>query len=232
MFITQIFASYLALFVRRRRAAQRSPGALFFALAIGAIASTAAGIATTAHANIYSFTDDKGVVHFSNMPHLDKRYRLVYRIPTDAALRPNAWSPKGPRTVDIEKYVPIINSAAKAYGLDPKLVHAVIRAESGYNPNALSPKGAVGMMQLIPATAQRFGVRNSSDPTENIHGGSRYLSELLKMFNGNTELALAAYNAGENAVIRAGNRIPPYAETMAYVPKVMSFYKSAELARF
>jgi soluble lytic murein transglycosylase-like protein len=185
-----------------------------------------------AQANIYSFTDDKGVVHFSNLPHLDKRYRLVYRIPTDVSLRPNAWSPKGPKTVDIAKYIPIIDSAAKTYGLDPKLVHAVIRAESGYNPNALSPKGAMGMMQLIPATAQRFGVRNANDATENIHGGSRYLSELLKMFNGNTELALAAYNAGENAVIRAGNRIPPYPETMAYVPKVMGFYQSVDLTRF
>jgi soluble lytic murein transglycosylase-like protein len=187
---------------------------------------------TASIANIYSFTDDRGVVHFSNLPHLDKRYRMVYRIPTAANLRPNAWSSKGPSSVDIGKYIPIIDSAARAYGLDPKLVHAVIRAESGYNPNALSPKGAVGMMQLIPATAQRYGVRNSNDPTENIHGGSRYLSDLIKMFNGNVELALAGYNAGENAVIRAGNRIPPYAETMAYVPKVMGFYRSVDLTRF
>ena len=201
------------------------------AVAVMTVALVAAS-SGTAVANIYSFTDDQGVVHFSNMPHLDKRYRLVYRIPTDEAQRPNAWSPKGPKTVDIAKYIPIIDAAAKANGLDPKLVHAVIRAESGYNPNALSPKGAIGMMQLIPATAARFGVRNANDPTENINGGSRYLSELLKMFNGNVELALAGYNAGENAVIRAGNRVPPYAETMAYVPKVLGFYKSVDLTRF
>ena len=185
-----------------------------------------------ASANIYAFKDENGVTHFSNLPHLDKRYKLVYRIPTSAQFRPNAWSPSGPRVVDIEKLVPIIANAAKLNGLDAKLVHAVIRAESGYNENALSPKGAVGLMQLIPATAQRYGVTNSRDPTENISGGTRYLRDLLKMFNGDVELALAGYNAGENAVIRAGNRIPPYPETMAYVPKVLSFYRSPDVSRF
>ena len=87
-------------------------------------------------------------------------------------------------------------------------------------------------MQLIPATAQRYGITNLSDPAENIAAGTRYLRDLLKMFNGNVELALAGYNAGENAVIRAGNRIPPYPETMAYVPKVMGLYKTVDLKRF
>ena len=183
-------------------------------------------------ANIYSFKDDTGIVHFSNLPHLDKRYKLVYRIPVSMQSRPNAWSPNGPKAVDISKLVPIIDDAARLHGLDPKLIHAVIRAESGYNAGAMSPKGAVGLMQLIPSTAQRYGVNNIHDPTENIFGGARYLRDLLKMFNGDMELALAGYNAGENAVIRAGNRIPPYPETMAYVPKVMSFYKSVDLKRF
>ena len=183
-------------------------------------------------ANIYSFTDEKGVVHFSNLPHLDKRFRMVYRIPTTADMRPNAWSASGPVTIDIGKYVPIIANAAKVNGLDPKLIHAVIRAESGYNARALSPKGAVGLMQLIPATAQRYGVANINDPSDNIHGGTRYLRDLLTMFNGNVELALAGYNAGENAVIRAGHRIPNYPETMAYVPKVMNFYRTVDLSRF
>jgi soluble lytic murein transglycosylase-like protein len=183
-------------------------------------------------ANIYAFKDENGVTHFSNLPHLDRRYKLVYRIPTSAQFRPNAWSPSGPRVVDIEKLVPIIANAARMHGLDAKLVHAVIRAESGYNENAVSPKGAVGLMQLIPATAERYGVTNSRDPAENISGGTRYLRDLLKMFNGNVELALAGYNAGENAVIRAGNRVPPYPETMAYVPKVLSFYRSPDLNRF
>ena len=185
-----------------------------------------------AAANIYAFKDEKGVTHFSNLPHLDKRFKLVYKIPVAPNLRPNAWSASGPRVVDIEKLVPIIAEAARAHGLDAKLIHAVIRAESGYNENAVSSKGAVGLMQLIPATAQRYGVVNSYDPTQNIAGGTRYLRDLLKMFNGNVELALAGYNAGENAVIRAGNRIPPYPETMAYVPKVLTFYRSPEVSRF
>ena len=186
----------------------------------------------TVEANIYSFKDEKGVTHFSNLPHLDRRYKLVYRIPTSGAMRPNAWSTRAPAYVDFSRLIPIINDAARTHGLDPKLVHAVIRAESGYNANAVSPKGAVGLMQLIPATAQRYGVQDSYDPSQNIYGGTRYLRDLLKMFNGNMELAIAGYNAGENAVIRAGNRIPPYPETMAYVPKVMGFYRSPDLNRF
>jgi soluble lytic murein transglycosylase-like protein len=181
--------------------------------------------------NIYSFRDEKGVTHFSNLPHLDRRYKLVYRIPTTGAYRPNAWSVRAPSIVEFSRLIPIINDAARANGVDPKLVHAVIRAESGYNANATSNKGAMGLMQLIPATAQRYGVNDSYDPRQNIEGGTRYLRDLLKMFNGNMELALAGYNAGENAVIRAGNRIPPYAETQAYVPKVLHFYRSPDLAK-
>lgn len=199
-----------------------------------AVGLAAAALLTTsqASANIYAFKDENGVTHFSNLPHLDKRFKLVYRIPTSLQMRPNAWSASGPKVVDIEKLVPIIANAARMHGLDAKLVHAVIRAESGYNEHAISARGAVGLMQLIPATAQRYGVVNSHDPTENISGGTRYLRDLLKMFNGDVELALAGYNAGENAVIRAGHRIPPYPETMAYVPKVLQFYRSPEVSRF
>lgn len=185
-----------------------------------------------ANANIYSFRDENGVTHFSNLPHLDKRYKLVYRIPVSGQYRPNAWSASGPSAVEFSRLVPIIDNAAKAHGVDPKLIHAVIRAESGYNANAVSSKGAVGLMQLIPATAQRYGVRDSYDPAQNLAGGVRYLRDLLTMFNGNLELAIAGYNAGENAVVRAGNRIPPYPETMAYVPKVLSFYRSPDVSRF
>ncbi len=203
-------------------------------MAICLLLSTAAcpAVAQNSVANIYSFRDEDGVVHFSNLPHLDRRYKLVYRIPTSGAMRPNAWSANAPTTVDIAKYVPLIDVAAKTHGMDPKLIHAVIRAESGYNARAVSAKGAIGLMQLIPATAQRYGITDLSDPAENITAGTRYLRDLLKMFNGNVELALAGYNAGENAVIRAGNRIPPYPETMAYVPKVMGLYKTVDLKRF
>ena len=199
-------------------------------LSVAAVAC--AFVAGTASANIYSFRDENGVTHFSNLPHLDKRYKLVYRIPVSGQYRPNAWSANGPSAVDISRLVPIINDMARAHGVDAKLIHAVIRAESGYNANALSPKGAVGLMQLIPATAQRYGVQDSYDPAQNLAGGVRYLRDLLTMFNGNLELAIAGYNAGENAVVRAGNRIPPYPETMAYVPKVMGFYRSPDLKRF
>ena len=218
-----------------REAASRRDGSHFAALGrVFVLGLLAAALLTAvdSRANIYAFKDENGVTHFSNLPHLDRRYKLVYRIPTSAQFRPNAWSPSGPRVVDIERLVPIIANAARMHGLDAKLVHAVIRAESGYNENAVSPKGAVGLMQLIPATAERYGVINSRDPAENISGGTRYLRDLLKMFNGNVELALAGYNAGENAVIRAGNRVPPYPETMAYVPKVLSFYRSPDLNRF
>ena len=203
-------------------------------MVLAAVGLAAAALLTTTHAsaNIYAFKDENGVTHFSNLPHLDKRFKLVYRIPTSLQMRPNAWSASGPKVVDIEKLVPIIANAARMHGLDAKLVHAVIRAESGYNEHAISARGAVGLMQLIPATAQRYGVVNSHDPTENISGGTRYLRDLLKMFNGDVELALAGYNAGENAVIRAGHRIPPYPETMAYVPKVLQFYRSPEVSRF
>lgn len=199
-----------------------------FCIGVIACALSAASVS----ANIYSFRDENGVTHFSNMPHLDRRYKLVYRIPVAGQFRPNAWSANGPSAVDISRLVPIINNMARAHGVDAKLIHAVIRAESGYNANALSPKGAVGLMQLIPATAQRYGVQDSYDPAQNLAGGVRYLRDLLTMFNGNMELAIAGYNAGENAVVRAGNRIPPYPETMAYVPKVMGFYRSPDLSRF
>ena len=202
--------------------------------ALAVLGLVAAALLTTmdATANIYAFKDENGITHFSNLPHLDRRFKLVYRIPVSEQLRPNAWSTSGPKVVDIEKLVPIIANAARMHGLDARLVHAVIRAESGYNENAVSSRGAVGLMQLIPATAQRYGVINSYDPAENILGGTRYLRDLLKLFNGNIELALAGYNAGENAVIRAGNRVPPYPETMAYVPKVLNFYRSPEVSRF
>jgi soluble lytic murein transglycosylase-like protein len=123
------------------------------------------------------------------------------------------------------RYAVHIQEAARVNNLDPALLHAVIRAESGYNPGAISPKGAVGLMQLMPETARRYSVRNRWDPLQNIHGGARYLSDLLRLFNNDLRLAVAAYNAGEQAVMKHGNRIPPYAETMAYVPRVLTYYR-------
>jgi soluble lytic murein transglycosylase-like protein len=118
----------------------------------------------------------------------------------------------------------LVEEAARRYGVDPMLLHAVINAESGYNQEAVSPKGALGLMQLMPATALRFGVTNVLDPRENLKAGARYLSWLLKRFGGDLELALAGYNAGEQAVVRAGYRIPANDETTHYVPKVLNNY--------
>jgi soluble lytic murein transglycosylase-like protein len=120
-------------------------------------------------------------------------------------------------------YTPHIAQIARKYSLDPMLLHAVISAESAFNPRARSPKGAMGLMQLMPATARRFGVYNAWDPFANIEGGARYLRWLLDQFKDH-RLALAAYNAGEGAVMRYGNRIPPYPETRTYVTRVQRFY--------
>ncbi|HZZ92326.1 MAG TPA: transglycosylase SLT domain-containing protein [Usitatibacter sp.] len=193
---------------------------------IFATAFAAFGLARPALADIFSFKDEKGVMHFTNMPD-DKRYKLVRR---EAGVAPTASQLAFggpvymPSAADIARYSAIIDTAARAHGVDSALVHAVISAESGYNKSAVSRTGARGLMQLMPATAERYGVQNIMDPTENIVAGVKYLRDLLQMFQGNLELTVAAYNAGENAVIRAGNRVPPYAETMGYVPKVLAFY--------
>lgn len=119
----------------------------------------------------------------------------------------------------------LVEKTADEHQVDPKLVHAIIQVESGYNSNAVSNKGAEGLMQLIPATAERYGVQNSFNPRQNIEGGVSYLKYLLGLFKGNVPLTLAAYNAGENAVIKKGG-IPPYAETVNYVQRVTDLYNS------
>jgi soluble lytic murein transglycosylase-like protein len=201
---------------------KRSTAWMVFATTLAAV-----GLARPALADIYSFKDEKGVVHFTNLPD-DKRYRLVRREagnPTPAASVGFGAAVSMPSIADMRRFSAIVESAARANGVDSALVHAVISAESGYNPSAVSRTGARGLMQLMPATAERYGVQNIMDPTENIIAGVKYLRDLLAMFQGNMELAVAAYNAGENAVIRYGNKVPPYAETMGYVPKVLAFYR-------
>lgn len=126
-------------------------------------------------------------------------------------------------------YKATIEAACKKYNVDPALVRAVVHAESSFNPNAVSPVGAAGLMQLMPATANRFGVKNRFDPDQSINGGVEYLGFLLNLF-GEPKLAVAAYNAGENAVTRYGG-IPPYGETRAYVSKVMSLWTRYRLEK-
>jgi soluble lytic murein transglycosylase-like protein len=126
-----------------------------------------------------------------------------------------------------DRYAPLISAAAKRHGVDPNLVHAVIRAESAYRSRAKSHAGACGLMQLMPATAKRFGVRDIWDPEQNIEGGVAYLRFLQDLFAGDIRLALAAYNAGEGAVAKYGNRIPPYRETQTYVRRVLGYLGAA-----
>ena len=121
----------------------------------------------------------------------------------------------------------LVDKTAGRMQVDPKLVHAIIQVESGYNPRAVSRKGARGLMQLVPATAERFGVQNSFNPKQNIEGGVGYLKYLLDLFGGNLPLSLAAYNAGEHAVLRNGG-IPRYTETQDYVQRVTNLYGSQE----
>jgi soluble lytic murein transglycosylase-like protein len=120
-------------------------------------------------------------------------------------------------------YDRIIKDASELYGIKPSLIKAVIKTESNFNPNAVSKKGACGLMQLIPSTAERFGVGDIFDPRSNIYGGTKYLNYLMDFFKGDLSLVLAAYNAGENAVVKYNNKIPPYKETKNYVKKVLKF---------
>jgi soluble lytic murein transglycosylase-like protein len=182
--------------------------------------------ANLAEADIYSFTDDDGTVHLSNVP-VDDRYSLMISTPADSAERTPARMPI-PNGTARRRYDPLIRDAARRYKLDVALLHAVIAVESGYDPNAVSSKGAAGLMQLMPETAKRYGVGNVRDPRENIRAGAHYLKDLLALFHHDLRLALAAYNAGEDAVFRNGKRIPAYRETAAYVPRVMELYRKLQ----
>ena len=176
-----------------------------------------------AHADIFAFTDSNGVTHFSNVPS-DSRFKLMIAASPDPAASV-APGKKVDWLARSAKYDQAIAGAAKANTIQAALVRAVIVVESGFNPHAVSKRGAVGLMQLLPATARRYGVKDIYDPEQNIRAGTHYLSDLLTRFDSNLELALAAYNAGEEAVERYGRHIPPYAETLAYVPSVMRVYE-------
>ena len=184
-------------------------------------------VAGVCRADIYAYTDELGTTHFSNIPD-DPRYRLIVRAPIETpvgepadARRVSAWLA---RSAD---YDAAISRAAGAAKVRPELVRAVIVVESGFNPRAISRRGAVGLMQLLPATARRYGAFNAFDPEQNIRAGALYLSDLITRFGEKKlELVLAAYNAGEEAVERYGRHIPPYKETRAYVPNVLKMYRA------
>jgi soluble lytic murein transglycosylase-like protein len=199
---------------------------------LGVAAACIAAASGYANADIFRYVDQDGTVHFTNVP-TDSRYKLYLSTEKKPSAVAETLASRlyraFPKT-DRKKFHPWVLAAARAYQLDPALIHAVISAESGYNPLARSAKGARGLMQLMPETAKRYGVRNPLDPEQNIHGGAAYLSDLLRLFGNDMQLALAAYNAGEGAVVEYGYRIPPYRETIQYVPKVMAYYKRYQTA--
>jgi hypothetical protein len=201
--------------------------------------------ATWARAELWGYIDEQGVSHFAPR-RVDDRYQLFFKggtsldtVPIDPALRAAQEAlmrtPLYRRVVDhpnVRRYAALIDSQARAGALDPALVKAVIAVESGFEPAAVSPKGALGLMQVLPETGARYGLADDRrgtvaqkllDPAINVRIGARYLHDLLEMFDHDLALALAAYNAGEQAVREAGNRVPPFAETRDYVELVSQF---------
>jgi hypothetical protein len=200
-----------------------------------------------ARAEVWGYVDDKGVAHFSTEK-VDERYELFFRggesfdtnvgvatpravaVPSRSTSKLLAYFDISPSFKQVKHH---LREASREHDVDYELLQALIATESGFDPTAVSPKGAMGLMQIMPATAERYGVTGDSkspltkklfDPRTNVRTGARYLRDLLRMFPGQMELALAAYNAGEGAVQRAGNRIPNYRETQNYVKTVMQLY--------
>jgi soluble lytic murein transglycosylase-like protein len=181
--------------------------------------------ASVCRADIYAYTDRSGTTHFTDHPD-NSHYKLILHTPVEAATaqsadakRASAWLARS------AEYDAAISRAAGDAKVRPELVRAVIVVESGFNPRAISRRGAVGLMQLLPTTARRYGAFNAFDPEQNIFAGAHYLADLIARYGSEKlELVLAAYNAGEDAVEKYGRRIPPYKETQAYVPNVLRMY--------
>lgn len=213
---------------------------------VGLAAIFTLGFGCSAQADLWGYVDDNGVAHFATQP-LDSRYRLFFKGGStldgpDAADRAAAIGDEAFRRSAIYQHIvnhpnlsrllPLIERNARAQSLDPALVKAVIAVESGFDPAAVSPKGAFGLMQLLPGTAARYGVVGDAnrsaaqkllDPAVNLRTGTRYLHDLLAQFGDDVPLALAAYNAGEQAVLNYGSRVPPFAETQEFVRLVEQF---------
>jgi len=168
-------------------------------------------------ADIYKYEDEEGVLHLTNVPsNHGAKYVLIMK----------EKRVQFPRGINITEYDKIISKAANKFNLDVALIKAVIKAESNFNHQAVSSKGAKGLMQLMPQTANALNVEDVFHPENNIEGGARYLRYLLNLYRGNLTLALAAYNAGEGAVAKYNYNIPPYRETQTYVKRVLAFYQN------
>jgi soluble lytic murein transglycosylase-like protein len=175
-----------------------------------------------ANPKIYTYLDAQGQRHYTDVPD-NNRYRLLVLSPQDRTASGDRYDQQ--LLAKATQYDAIIEQAAVTSSVEPNLLRAVIVVESGFNSRAVSKRGAVGLMQLMPDTASRFGVSNRYDARQNVHAGARYLKFLIDHFGNNIRLALAAYNAGEDAVERNGGQIPPFTETMAYVPRVLKIYR-------
>lgn len=203
---------------------------------------------------IYSFVDQHGVLHLTDRPN-DARYQPVLlanrytdkKTTSSVGLGPVVYWTRdtqqgkrvrltplqgrdrgqstGVSAWSQQPFSTLVRTAARQTGLSTALLHSIIRAESNFDPNAISPKGAVGLMQLMPETARSYGVVDSTDPEANIFGGARFMADLLKQFNNNLELSLAAYNAGPTTVVRYGGTVPPYPETREYIARVLRYYQ-------
>ncbi len=224
---------------------------LFLALGFAACATFSASASAE---DIYGFLDDHGVAHFASEP-LDARYKIFFRAgqsfdtsdglsaprsATASRAPPRAPGAAAQTLLNLFKASPgyrpartALTAAAREHGIDYALLQAVVATESGFDARAVSPKGALGLMQLMPATAERYGVRADRrrtqaaklfDPQVNIAAGARYLADLMQRFSGQLDLALAAYNAGPGAVDQAGGKVPPYRETQNYVKTVLQLY--------
>lgn len=193
-------------------------------LTVFAASSALALLPGEAAADIFSYTDDEGVVHFSNKQATDGRYKLYLKSPHQRRSGVVPVMPSDGSADRFTRYDEHIRQAAILYQIPEALIRAVIMQESNYDPRAVSPAGAQGLMQLMPETGARMQVRDAFDPRENIFGGTRYLRVLANMFNGDLELTIAGYNAGEGAVVRFAG-IPPYDETQQYVIRVLTYYR-------
>lgn len=186
---------------------------LFFTAAMLFIATAATS--TPAGADIYKYVDEDGVLHLTNVPSIpNAKYVLILK---EKRIHFNS-------DIDVNKYDHLITKAANKYKIDQALIKAVIKAESNFNHQAVSPVGAQGLMQLMPATAYALQVEDVFHPENNIEGGVRYLRYLLNTYRGDLQLALAAYNAGETAVAKYNNSVPPFRETQNYIKRVLSYY--------
>ena len=193
-------------------------------LTCGIVSLQASSAAT---ADVYMSEDANGHPVYASHP-VGGEFRLLWRDPTVAesvsvpAAEERRWRESPAHQRSRERLEPIIGAAATRYSLDPALLRAVLYVESRFNPQAVSAAGATGVMQLMPLTARRYGVTDRTDPKQSVDAGARYLRDLLARFGGNVALALSAYNAGEGAVERHARRVPPYRETMTYVPEVLA----------